>query len=269
MSNEPQITTQHFDNSILEPQVTQASRRSSRVIQPPQRYGLLHDIIAWTVVNPPQGIVPIENKWIFKRKIGSEGKVETYKARLAAKGYKQREGTDYEETFSPVAMINSIQILLPLVAHYNYEIWKMDIKMALLNGYLQEELYMDQLEGFVSKTKSHKVRKLEKSIYGLNQASRSWNFRFAKAIKSFDFSHNGDETCVYKKVSRSAVVFLVLYINDILLFGNDIGILSSVKMWLSKTFFLKDLGEASYILGIKICRDRSRKLIGLSQSLYI
>lgn len=104
---------------------------------------------------------------------------------------------------------------------------------------------------------------------GLKQASRSWNLRFDEAIKSFDFSHNGDETCAYKKVSGSAIVFLVLYVNDIQLFGNDIGILSFVKMWLSKTFFMKDLGEASYILGIKICRDGSRKLIGLSQSFYI
>ncbi|KAI5344040.1 hypothetical protein L3X38_011917 [Prunus dulcis] len=166
--------------------------------------------------------------------------VETYKAVLVAKGYKQREGIDYEETFSLVAMINSIPIFLAITAHYDYEIWQMDIEKAFLNGYLPEELYMDQLEGFVSKTKSHKECKLEKYIYGLKQASRSWNHCFEEAIKSFDFSHNGDE------------------------FGNDIGILSSVKMWLSKTFFMKDLGEASYILGIKICRDRSRKLIGLS-----
>ncbi|CAL9018877.1 unnamed protein product, partial [Prunus brigantina] len=121
----------------------------------------------WTLVDPPQGIVPIGNKWIFKRKMGSDGKVETYKARLVAKGYKQREGIDYEET-----------------------IWQMDVKTAFLNGHLQEELYMDQPEGFISKTESHKVCKLQRSIYGLKQASRSWNLRFDEAIKSFDFSQN-------------------------------------------------------------------------------
>ncbi|CAL8988191.1 unnamed protein product, partial [Prunus brigantina] len=99
----------------------------------------------WTLVDPPQGIVPIGNKWIFKRKMGSDGKVETYKARLVAKGYKQREGIDYEETFSPVAMIKSIRILLAIAAHYDYEIWQMDVKTAFLNGHLREELYMDQL----------------------------------------------------------------------------------------------------------------------------
>ncbi|CAL2230271.1 unnamed protein product [Prunus armeniaca] len=90
----------------------------------------------WTLVDPPEGIVPIGNKWVFKRKKGSDGKVETYKARLVAKGYRQREGIDYEETFSPVAMIKSIRILLAIVAYYDYEIWQMDVKMAFLNGHL-------------------------------------------------------------------------------------------------------------------------------------
>ena len=223
----------------------------------------------WTLVDPPPGIRPIGNKWVFKRKIGSDGKIETYKARLVAKGYKQREGIDYEDTFSPVAMVKSIRILLAIAAHYDYEIWQMDVKTAFLNGNLEEDLYMDQPEGFVSKDNIHKVCKLNRSIYGLKQASRSWNIRFDDAVKSFGFTQNMDEPCVYKKVSGSAVVFLVLYVDDILLIGNDVGMLSSVKVWLSKTFLMKDLGEASYVLGIKIYRDRSRRLIGLSQSLYI
>ncbi|KAM1881703.1 hypothetical protein ACFX13_003279 [Malus domestica] len=96
----------------------------------------------WTLVDPPEGIVPVGNKWVFKRKIGVDGNVETYKARLVAKGYRQREGIDYEETFSPVAMIKSIRILLAIAAYYDYEIWQMDVKTAFLNGYLEEELYM-------------------------------------------------------------------------------------------------------------------------------
>ncbi|KAM2674254.1 hypothetical protein EV2_015471 [Malus domestica] len=223
----------------------------------------------WTLVDPPEGIVPVGNKWVFKRTIGVDGNVETYKARLVAKGYRQREGIDYEETFSPIAMIKSIRILLAIAAYHDYEIWQMDVKTAFLNGYLEEELYMTQPEGFVSKSEKTKVCKLQRSIYGLKQASRSWNIRFDTKIKTFGFTQNEDDNCVYQKVVGDAVVFLVLYVDDILLFGNDTAVLSSVKVWLSKTFHMKDLGDASYVLGINLYRDRSRKLIGLSQSMYI
>ncbi|KAH9750809.1 Integrase catalytic domain-containing protein [Citrus sinensis] len=223
----------------------------------------------WTLVDPPEGIIPIGCKWIFKRKIGLDGKVETYKARLVAKGYRQIQSIDYEETFSTVAMLKSIRILLAIAAYYDYEIWQMDVKTAFLNGYIEEDIYMIQPCGFESKTNPHKVCKLRKSIYGLKQASRSWNIRFDDAIKSFGFIKNEDEPCVYKRVSGSAISFLVLYVDDILLIGNDIGQMSSVKIWLSQNFSMKDLGDAMYILGIRIYRDRSRKLIGLCQAKYI
>ena len=116
---------------------------------------------------------------------------------------------------------------------------------------------------------SKKVCKLHKSIYVLKQASRSWNIRFNEAIKSYGFIHNEDEPCVYKKISGSIIVFLILYVDDILIIGNDIPTLQTVKIWLSNQFSMKDLGEATYILGIRIYRDRSRGLLGLSQSIYI
>ena len=144
----------------------------------------------------------------------------------------------------------------------------MDVKMTFPNRNLYEEVYMTQPEGFISKN-GNKVCKLQISIYGLKQASRSWNIRFDETIKEFDFSQNLDETYVYKKTSGSAVVFIELYVEDILLIGNNISVLQSVKIWLSKNFSMKDLGEATYILGIKIYRDRSKRLFGLSQSTYI
>ena len=125
-----------------------------------------------------------------------------------------------------------------------------------------------QPKGFKSKN-SNQVCKLQRSIYGLKQASRNWNIRFDEAIKEFGFSQNNDEPCVYKKTSGSAVIFLVLYVDDILLMGNDVSVLQSVKIWMCKQFSMKDLGEATYILGIRIYRDRSRRLLGLSQSMYI
>ena len=157
--------------------------------------------------------------------------METYKARLVAKGYNQKVGIDYEETFSPEAMLKSIRILLSITAHYDYEIWQMDVKIAFLNGHIQEEIFMDQPKGFISHGQESKVCKLMRSIYGLKQASRSWNICFHEAIKSFGFSQNMDEPCVYKKVSGSTITFLVLYVDDILPIGNDVGAMSSIKVW--------------------------------------
>ncbi|KAD3640064.1 hypothetical protein E3N88_29287 [Mikania micrantha] len=126
-----------------------------------------------------------------------------------------------------------------------------------------------QPEGFVDPKNSNKVCKLNKSIYGLKQASRSWNIRFDKKIKEFGFINNEDELCVYKKASGSYITFLILYVDDILIIGNSIPMLKDVKSWLSKCFAMKDLGDAAYILGIMIYRNRSRRLIGLSHSTYI
>ncbi|KAK8980873.1 hypothetical protein V6N11_048003 [Hibiscus sabdariffa] len=223
----------------------------------------------WTLVEPPEGIKPIGCKWVFKKKTDMDGNVQTYKGRLVAKGFQQIHGVDYDETFSPVAMFKSIRILLAVAVFHDYEIWQMDVKTAFLNGKLEEDVYMTQPEGFVTPKNARKVCKLQRSIYGLKQASRSWNLRFNEAIQEFGFIRNEDEPCVYKKFSGSIVSFLILYVDDILIIGNDIPTLQSIKTWLSSCFSMKDLGEAAYILGVKIYRDRSRRLLGLSQSTYI
>ena len=103
----------------------------------------------WTLVDPPEGIKPIGCKWIFKKKTYMEGNVITYKSRFVAKGYRQKQGVDYDETFSPMAMLKSIRILVAIVTHYDYEIWKMDMKKTFLNGNLTEEVYMTQPEGLI------------------------------------------------------------------------------------------------------------------------
>ena len=142
----------------------------------------------------------------------------------------------------------------------------MDVKTAFLNGYLKEELYMMQPEVFFYPKGANKICKLQRCIYGLVQASWSWNIRFDSVIKAYGFIQTFGEACIYKKVSGSSLAFLILYVDDIVLIGNDIEFLS-IKGYLNKIFSMKDLGEATYILGIKIYRDRSRRLIGLSQSI--
>ncbi|GJX80511.1 retrotransposon protein, putative, ty1-copia subclass [Tanacetum coccineum] len=205
----------------------------------------------------------------YSKKTDMDGQVHTYKARLVAKGHTQTYGIDYEETFSPVADIRAIRILIAIAAYYDYEIWQMDVKTAFLNGRLDEDIYMEQPEGYVNPRYPNRVCKLQRSIYGLKQASRQWNKRFDEEIKKFGFTQNRDEPCVYRKASGSNVVFLILYVDDILIMGNNIPRLKEVKDYLGKCFSMKDLGEAAYILGIKIYRDRSKRLIGLSQSAYI
>nr|GEZ21193.1 hypothetical protein [Tanacetum cinerariifolium] len=160
------------------------------------------------------------DKWLFKKKTDMDGNVHIYKAHLVAKGYTQTPGIDYEKTFSLVADIRAIRILIAIAACYDYEIWQMDVKTMFLNRYLNEEVYMEQSGGFVNPKYPNRVCKLKRSIYGLKQASR-------------------------------------------------IPMLQSVKTYLGKCFAMKDLGEAEYILGIKIYRDRSKRLIGLCQSAYI
>jgi hypothetical protein len=291
------------------PNETQSVRRSGRVRQKPEKYGFLvsndecfmmdsdeptnyqcamsdsesnkwleamntemqsmYDNQVWDLVDLPPNSKTVGSKWVFKKKTDMDGNIHTFKARLVAKGFTQTHGIDYDETFSPVAMLKSIRILFAIAAYYDYEIWQMDVKTAFLNGHLLEDVYMVQPEGFVDPKYPSKVCKLKRSIYGLKQASRSWNLRFDEKIKEFGFIKNEDEPCVYKKGSGSAVTFLVLYVDDILLIGNDIPTLQGIKSWLGKCFSMKDLGEAAYILGIKIYRDRSRRLIGLSQSTYI
>ncbi|TYK29165.1 gag/pol protein [Cucumis melo var. makuwa] len=198
----------------------------------------------WELVDLPEWVKPIGCKWIYKRKRDSAGKVQTFKARLVAKGYTQREWVDYEETFSLVAMFKSIRIILSIATFYDYEIWQMDFKTAFLNGSLEESIFMSQPEG-------------------------SWNIKFDTAIKSYGFDQNVDEPCVYKKINKGKAPFLVLYVDDILLIGNDVGYLTNVKAWLAAQFQMKDLGEAQYVLGIQIIRDRKNKMLALSQATYI
>jgi hypothetical protein len=145
----------------------------------------------------------------------------------------------------------------------------MDVKTAFLNGHLDETIFMPQLEGYVVKGKEHMGCRLQKSISGLKQASRQWNLRFDQVIKKFRFKENPIDNCIYINIKGGKFVILVLYVDDILLASNDKQMLHETKIFLSFHFDMKDLGEASYVLGIEIHRDRTRGVLGLSQKTYI
>ncbi|GJR35685.1 retrotransposon protein, putative, ty1-copia subclass [Tanacetum coccineum] len=206
----------------------------------------MKDNQVWILVDLPPNCKTVRSKWLFKKKTDMDGNIHTYKARLVAKGFTQTYRVDYEETFSLVADIKAIRILIAITAYYDYEIWQMDVKTAFLKGRLNEDVYMVQPKGFVNPKHPGRVCKLQRSIYGLKQATRSWNKRFDEEIKKYGFTQNLDEPCVYKKASGSIIFFLILYVNDILLMGNNILMLQDVKSWLGKCFAMKDLGSIMY-----------------------
>ena len=136
----------------------------------------------WVLCDLPPGCKPIGCKWIFKRKRNTDGSLLTFKARLVAKGFKQKEGIDYFETYAPVARITSIRVLFALASIYDLYIHQMDVKTAFLNRDLDEEVYMEQPEGFVLPENEKKVCRLVKSLYGLKQAPKQWHEKFDKVI---------------------------------------------------------------------------------------
>lgn len=153
----------------------------------------------WNLVDKPEGKKLIGCRWLFKIKAGIPGvESKRYKARVVAKGYSQKEGVDYNEIFAPVVKHVSIRILLSVVVEGDLELEQMDVKTVFLHGDLEEELFMEQPEGFVSKIGKNKVCLLKKSLYGLKQSPRQWNKRFDKFMKDQNFVRSNHDACVYE-----------------------------------------------------------------------
>lgn len=225
----------------------------------------------WVLVDRTDNQKVIDCKWIYKIKQGdSDSEVKRYKARLVAKGFTQKEGIDYNEIFSPVAKYTSIRILLALTAHFNWELDQLDVKTAFLNGDLFETIYMNQPEGFVEKSKADKVCLLKKSLYGLKQAPRQWYIKFNTFVQKLGFARSKYDSCFFFKGSGGPEsVYLLLYVDDMLLACHDRSEIDSIKSKLKSEFEMKDLGEAKRILGMEITRDRNNCILQLRQCSYV
>ncbi|CAA0834987.1 cysteine-rich RLK (RECEPTOR-like protein kinase) 8, partial [Striga hermonthica] len=219
------------------------------------------------LVDLPPGSKPLGYRWIFKRKMKPDGTIDKYKARLVIKGYKQKEGLDYFDTYSPVTRITSIRVIIAIAALRNLEIHQMDVKTAFLNGDLEEEIYMEQPEGFSAPGKENKVCKLVKPLYGLKQAPKQWHEKFDNVMIECGFKINECDKCVYVKDTEKGYVILCLYVDDMLIVGSNDKIIKSTKDMLNSRFDMKDVGLADVILGIKI--HRTSQGIVLSQTHYV
>jgi hypothetical protein len=223
----------------------------------------------WVLELLPAGRTAIGCKWVFKIKRKADGSVDRYKARLVAKGFSQKEGVDYSETFAPVAKFSAIRALLSLTAHYDLELHQMDVTTAFLHGDLDHVIYMQQPEGFVVAGQEQLVCRLRKSLYGLKQAGRAWYHKIHQALLELGFHCLHADTCIYVRERGSLLMIVALYVDDLLLLSNSLAELTAFKLALSQRFAMKDLGEAQYILGLQIERNRAARTLSISQREYV
>lgn len=221
----------------------------------------------WDLVDLPPGKKPICCKWVFKTKRDANGKVEKHKARLVAKGFTQVEGVDYKETFAPVVRYTTIRYLLAIAAKLQLRIQQMDAVTAFLNGELSEEIYMRQPKGFEDGTKH--VCKLKKALYGLKQSSRVWNQCLNQTLLNFGLKRSEVDQCVYYRHDGNKILIVSIYVDDLLIFSNDETLERQLKSELSKRFEMKDMGEASSVLGVRITHNKDDNSIAIDQSHYV
>ena len=206
----------------------------------------------WELTELPEGSQPIGVKWIFKKKMNAQGEIERYKARLVAKGYKQKEGIDYDEVFAPVVRMETIRLLISQAAQFKWPIFQMDVKSAFLNGVLEEEVYIEQPPGYMKIGEEKKVLKLKKALYGLKQAPRAWNTRIDTYFKENGFKQCPYEHALYAKNNGGNMIFVALYVDDLIFMGNNNDMIEEFKGTMRREFEMTDLGLMKFFLGLEV-----------------
>lgn len=221
----------------------------------------------WCLTELPQGKKAIKCKWVYKTKFNANGDEVCHKARLVVKGCSQRKGIDYEETFAPVVRYTSLRFLFAMAAKNKLMIHQLDAVTAFLNGDLEEQIFMVQPEGFDDG--SGRVCSLKKSLYGLKQSSRVWNKRLNEVLLKFGLQRSEVDQCVYYCINGEMILYVAIYVDDVLVFCNDMDVINQLKLDLSTNFKMKDLGEAFSVLGVRITRDKQSGAISIDQTKYI
>ena len=227
----------------------------------------LHRNHTWTLVPPSPTYNLVGNRWVFATKLNADGSLQRLKARLVAKGFHQRPGVDYSETFSPVVKASTVRIVLTLAVAKNWPIRQLDINNAFLNGQLEDDVFMVQPEGFIDQEKPDYVCKLNRSLYGLKQAPRAWFEKLKQTLQQWGFKNSRADNSLFYLYHNEVIMLVLIYVDDIIVTGNNNTRLTQFVAALNKKFTLKDLGPLSYFLGIEACRDETG--LYLTQSKYI
>eukprot|EP00253_Pinus_taeda_P009205 PITA_09205 len=250
----------HFDDAIKDKKWIEAMDEEMNAIERNK---------TWDLVELPKGKEVIGVKWVYKTKSNAEGKIERHKARLVVKGYKQQYGRDYEETFAPVARMETVRAVLSIAAQNKWKVYQMDVKSAFLNGVLKEEVYVEQPLGYEKKGEEHKVCKLKKALYGLKQAPRAWYNRIDSYLLDNEFDKCEEEPTVYIKEKDGRILIVVLYVDDVIFTGievdqNEKGIFISQARYVNQVLSRFNMQECKAtitptVMGLKLSREDSSK----------
>jgi hypothetical protein len=215
-------------------------------------FSALHRQGTWTLVPPAPSQNIVGCKWVYKVKRNVDGSVSRYKARLVAKGFHQQAGLDYDETFSLVIKPTTVRIILTLAAHFDWPLRQLNISNAFLHGYLKEDVFMAQPQGFVDHSKPDYVCKLHKSLYGLKQAPRAWFERFTSQLETLSFTASTADPSLFIYKSKHDTLYLLLYVDDIIITSTSPTLVTTLISNLQTTFEVKDLGPLHYFLGLQL-----------------
>lgn len=232
-----------------------------------EEYNALLANRTWDLVPRPPGVNVVTGKWISRHKFQADGSLDRYKARWVLRGFTQRPGIDFDETFSPVVKPATVRTVLSLAVSKDWPIHQLDVKNAFLHGTLQETVYCSQPAGFIDPTKPDMICCLNKSLYGLKQAPRAWYSRFASFLLTLGFSEARSDTSLFIYHRGSDVVYLLLYVDDIVLTASSDSLLRWTISALQAEFSMKDLGPLHHFLGSSVTRTSTG--LFLSQRQYI
>ncbi|KAM2946602.1 hypothetical protein COP2_029388 [Malus domestica] len=207
----------------------------------------------WELVKRPSDKPVIGVKWVYKTKLNLDGSVQKNKARLVAKGYAQKPGIDYNETFAPVARLDTIRTLIALAAKNKWKLFQLDVKSAFLNGVLEEEVYVDQPDGFIVQGEEYKVYRLHKALYGLKQAPRAWYGEIDSYLTLCGFKKSTSEATLYTKWRKSSEMIIVsIYVDDIIYTGSCQELMDDFKSDMMLKYEMTDLGLLHHFLGMGV-----------------
>ncbi|KAJ1530288.1 hypothetical protein ONE63_005209 [Megalurothrips usitatus] len=220
----------------------------------------------WDIVARPVGSNVVQCKWVFKIKCGSDGSAQRYKARLVARGFSQRQGIDYNETFAPVARHTTLRLLFATAAELDLLHYHWDVQTAFLNGDLEETIYMEPPKGL--KVDNNNVCKLKKSLYGLKQSPRSWNQKIDCFLKINNLCQSQHDPCLYFRVTNEIKLYVLIFVDDLFVFSSNPREILTLKEKLQESFKIRDLGPIQDCLGVKVCQSDAGT-ISLNQEGYI